>query len=1718
MHVVSGENVRAAMRLSRRRLLSLLVGFLLFLWIANSIAALGQDATPLQERKGLPPRVVDAQRFLAQRGWTGHVTGAVPILRRSRNVASPMSTTGQGIGSTATWQPLGPSAVNTPHYGLVTGRVSSIAFDPADSTGNRVYLGTTGGGVWLSQNAATSNTDHVLFAPMTDALGAMSSAFDASISIGAITVQPGGTGVILAGTGDPNDALDSYYGGGILRSTDGGSTWSLIATTADQEWGFAGEGFAGFAWSTVNAQIVVAAVSQAYEGALTNAERAHSSYEGLYYSKDSGATWSLARITDGNGFDVQGPNDTFAKPDGNAVTSVVWNPMRSLFVAAVRYHGYYQSSDGVTWTRLGAQPGAALTSGACPANPGTIGSLGCPIFRGTLAVNPLTGDTFAWTVDINNQDQGIWQDKCAASGGVCSNRNLTFGNQWNTSALETNDPNLGPITIENGDYNLALSAVPSGQDTLLLAGANDLWKCSLAMNCVWRNTTNANTCMSARVAGYQHALAWSSTNPLEILLGNDGGLWRSMDAIGEAEAACDANDATHFQNLNSGLGSLAEVESMSQVGESPYTMMTGLGVNGTAGVKSTSAPTANWPQILGGEGGPVAIDPTNVSNWYVNSSAGVSIYLCSQTDDCTPAAFGSEPVVTDANVNGDGYSMGEPAPFLVDPLDASQLLIGTCRVWRGPANGSGWSSSNAISPFLDGVQGESACNGDAVLRTMAAMALPGGAEVIYVGMYGAADGGTLAGHVFGATFDPAENGMPVWHDLSLNPVTNDTAGMNAYGLDISSITIDPHDTTGNTVYVTVEGVPEPKANVRVVYRSTDGGAHWQILVSNLPLSPANSLAVDPQDANTVYIALDSGVFSTRQIGTCTGGTGNCWSAYGTGLPGAPVTQLSAAPTTASLNVLVAGTYGRGVWQIPLWTAGTQLTTAEIAPTALTFPSQAFGVASSAQTITVTNTGGIGLTVSPITASGDFSETDDCQGNAVNSGASCTIQVSFTPTQAGARTGQLAVSANVPGGQLSVSLTGTAADPAAVELSPATVNFGPVATGTSSNALQATLQNASSAAVSVTSATVSAPFVLTGNACGASVAANSDCQFLIEFAPTAAGSATGTFTVVDSAGAQTVGLSGNGTAPPTDTLSQTSLTFPGTVVGQTSAPQSVSLTNSGGVPLTSIALAASGPFQLVSNCTTQLAANSSCSVGAIFDPSAVGVQSGVLTISDLTRAQPQTIVLAGTGLAPPEVSMNPTSLSFPVQDVGVASTPLVLTISNTGGAPMANVGFQFTGISATSFSTGVMSCRVVLDNGSSCTVQVIFAPAAAGGAAASLTVSSSTLGVKPVQVPLRGAGQAVGINVSPAQMAFTVGTIGQSSAVQIATIANSSALSASGLALAISPTFSLSQNDCGTNLAAGGSCSVGVIFTPATNGATSGSLSVSSSLNAATVILSGIGGATGSVELLPALLTFPTTGVGSGSAAQTVTVTNAGPVALENLALNVSTGFQLASTTCAPLLAIGATCTAGVTFNPGTAGQQTGNLTLTSSAVGTGAQASLSGMGFDFAAVLSGSSSQTVSSGQTASFALVLTPMSGSSGTFTFACGALPAHAACSFNPASETVVASSPGNVAVEVMTGGAATSAHDAGLSRWGLAPAVAGWFLLPLAWRRRRKILMMAALFGFLVGGASSCTGSGGGSGGTATSGQGQSNTPPGTYSIPVSISSNGVVHKLTLTLTVD
>ena len=1707
---------------SIRQLAAIVCIFAAFAMISEfRSAAQGQDthaSSQANATTNVPPRVAQARRFLAQRGWSRNQTA---IHGRPRNAQAAALTSTSSSAATAVWQPLGPSAVISPDFGLVTGRISSIAIDPSDPTGNRVFLGTTGGGVWLSQNAGTSGS--VVFIPLTDAPDAFNAVRYASISIGAITVQPGGTGVVLAGTGDPNDALDSYYGAGILRSPDGGNSWTVMSHTADEMYSFQGEGFAGFAWSTVNPQLVVAAVSQAYEGTLVDAQLYGVSYAGLYYSSDAGSTWSLATITDSPGQNVQAPLDMFAGPNGNSVTSVIWNPVRRLFIAAVRFHGYYQSSDGITWTRMAAQPGSSITAQMCPTNRGSIGSIACPIFRGTLAVNPLTGDTFAWTVDLNNQDQGLWQDACSIASGACSNQTVAFAQRWNTALLESNT-SLGAVTIANGDYNLALAAVPAQQDTLLLAGANDLWRCSLAMGCSWRNTTNATTCMSAQLAPYQHALAWNPSNPQEVFIGNDSGLWRSTDAISETGSVCSPTDSSHFQNLNAGLGSLAEVESMSQVGISPYTMMAGLGANGTAGVKSASGTTDDWPQILGGEGGPVAIDPVNPSNWYINGSAGVSIYRCSQTGNCAPSDFGLTPVVSDADVNGDGYTMTSPAHFLVDPLDSTQLLVGTCRLWRGPDDGSNWTVANAISPILDGISGLTYCSGDALIRTIAAMPLPGGSEVMFVGMYGAEDGGAiLAGHVLKTTYNPAVSSMPAWQDVTLNPVVNDQVRLNYYGLDISGIFIDPHDLTGSTVYITVEGAEDSLHSIRTIYGTTDGGAHWSELTSNLPHSPANAVVIDPQDSNTAYIATDEGVYSTRQIASCSNGPSNCWSVFGTGLPFSPVTQLSAAPATTTPNVLAAGTYGRGIWQIPLWTAGTQLTTASTLPSLLSFGSQPVGTTSSSQIIMLTNTGGITLAVTSISASASFSETDNCQIAAVNAGGSCGIQVSFTPGQTGEITGQLIINANISGGQISIPLSGTGSSSGLVTALPGTLSFGQVPMGTVSPALPVTVENAGSTAVSVTSVTVTPPFLLVANGCSPSLAANTDCALSLTFAPTQTGAATGTLSVVDVVGTQTVSLSGTGATAATDALSPNAVSFPDTASGQQSTAQNVTLTNNGDLPLTSIAITVGAGFQESSTCGTQLTGHASCVISVVFAPTVIGGISGNLSISDAIKTQ--TIALSGKGLQPPAIGVAPTQLSFSVQPVGQAAQPITLSISNTGGAPMSSIGFQIAGQAASSFSWSTSTCGASLNSASSCKVQVGFDPATAGQLAATLIVTSSTFGVAPVQVPLTGIGQAPsGITIVPAQMTFTQAMLGQASAAQTATITNTSSIAASGIALSVPPSFSLVQNTCSASLAVGGSCSAGVVFTPAATGVITGALTVSSSGfgTAATVSLTGIGGAAGSVQVLPASLAFPTTGIGGTSSTQNATLTNTGALTLGGLTLSPSGQFQLASTTCTSSLAVGASCIAQIAFSPLSSGPQTGSLIVSSSTLATPAQVAFSGMGFDFSVSPAGQSSQTVSSGQTASFKVNLTTMSGSSGTFSFACSSLPSNSACAFNPASEVVSAGATGSVTVQIATGLSSTSEQNADRAHPSSSPRLpfiaVGLILLPLGFARRRRSLLFGAIIVLSLFGITSCAGAGGGGVGAPPPNSTNKTTPPGTYSVVVAATANGLTHKITLTLTVD
>jgi hypothetical protein len=219
--------------------------------------------------------------------------------------------------------------------------------------------------------------------------------------------------------------------------------------------------------------------------------------------------------------------------------------------------------------------------------------------------------------------------------------------------------------------------------------------------------------------------------------------------------------------------------------------------------------------------------------------------------------------------------------------------------------------------------------------------------------------------------------------------------------------------------------------------------------------------------------------------------------------------------------------------------------ASLSPTSLTFASQTVGATSSAQTVTLSNTGNAALSITGISITGtnpaDFAETNSC-GPSVAAGASCTISVTFTPATSGSLAATLTFTDNATGSPQSVALTGTGASSGAgagggstpsLTLSSTGLSFGSQPVDTSSSAQTVTLSNTGSAALSITSLTITgtnaSDFAEIADTCGSSVAAGGTCTVEVTFTPSAASSFTATLSITDNASGspQSVSLAGTG---------------------------------------------------------------------------------------------------------------------------------------------------------------------------------------------------------------------------------------------------------------------------------------------------------------------------------------------------------------------------------------------------------------------------------------------------------------------------------------------------------------------------------------------------------------------------------------------------------------
>jgi len=426
--------------------------------------------------------------------------------------------------------------------------------------------------------------------------------------------------------------------------------------------------------------------------------------------------------------------------------------------------------------------------------------------------------------------------------------------------------------------------------------------------------------------------------------------------------------------------------------------------------------------------------------------------------------------------------------------------------------------------------------------------------------------------------------------------------------------------------------------------SATQGSSSSSSVNVQPLPSTTTLASSPNPS-----ALSQPANFTATV-TPSGSSTNCFSGSVTFLDG--TTALGTVPlqtsgdyanfSTSSLalgNHSITASYGGSTYVAPsvspvLIQAVETAPTAILTPASLSFPNTLVGQDSAAQPLTLTNNGQAALTITAIDVAGNFNETDNC-GTSVAGGHSCTINVTFAPTQVGSATGGLTVHDNAPPNQQSVTLTGSGVG-SAVNASPSSLTFTNQTVGTTSSPQGVTVTNDGNATLTISSLTItgsgSSDFAQTNN-CGASVAAGANCQIMVTFTPPAQGSFNAAISISDNvAGSpQIVPLSGSTALVPVASFSPSSISFPSQYVGTSGLPQSVTLTNTGNATLTITAIGTTtADFGDLSTCGNSVAAGASCSIGVFFDPTATGARSGALTITDNAVGSPQNVPLTGLG--------------------------------------------------------------------------------------------------------------------------------------------------------------------------------------------------------------------------------------------------------------------------------------------------------------------------------------------------------------------------------------------------------------------------------------------------------------------------------------------------------
>jgi uncharacterized protein (TIGR03437 family) len=753
------------------------------------------------------------------------------------------------------WQALGPRPIiNGQTFGArnsVSGRVTTITLDPRyDGVNNKtVYVGAAQGGLWRS-------TDNGLtWKPITEDLP--------SLAVGAVAIDPTNPNVIWVGTGEPNRSGDSYFGAGLFKTTDGGISWQQItgpvSTTDPKLPVFLNCTFSKIEIDPSKPNTLFVATNTGYFLAATRTPGpAPLGNRGLWKTTDGGLNWINV-------------NPTNSRLDRLASDVVIDPRNRNRVYAALNSEGIFRSDNGgdlFSWKWL--------TRGLPPKEDQNDN----PLYgRIALAIGPPIGSS-------NNSTL------YAAFAGADENllgiyRSTDNGESW-TEVTKPQDPG-------QANYNLALAVDPTnGNNVFYGTSANEDYVAGVLFRSFdagrsWEDITQGGETSGDNRSAIglhadTHAIAISAANHNILFTGNDGGIWRTDNAL---------SGGLRWVNLNETLN-ITQFQSVAVHPYDPSLIIGGTQDNGTNRYNGSPG----WEHIDDGDGGFTLIDQSNPLVFYhtyfnisipgLGAIIGPAISLDSGQSWELRGCFGCNQARVGNFNPGDRVAFYAPMALNTGYSGATgnAVYFGTYRLYRTVDRGKNWLG---LGGGVDGY-GDDLTKGKGVVTAIAAFPSRGGIDAVgEVVWTGSSDGKVCV------TQTAHELTRARFFDVTRSPLPNRF---------VTDIAIDPRNVQRAVATYSGFNRSTPSTPGHVFLTESFGGG-WTDISGNLPDVPVTSVVLDPNKPSTIYIGTDMGVFMTTD-------TGRNWVRLGNGMPRVSVLQLRYHLASGSL---VAATHGRGMYRL-----------------------------------------------------------------------------------------------------------------------------------------------------------------------------------------------------------------------------------------------------------------------------------------------------------------------------------------------------------------------------------------------------------------------------------------------------------------------------------------------------------------------------------------------------------------------------------------------------------------------------------------------------------------------------------------------------------------------------------------------------------------------------------------------------------------------------------